>query len=156
MYPLERVRTLLLHRLEWDSETPRRKSECEAQAEAKLRAQKNRDRRRYIHCISTSSAVEDYDPPILIYLNVNGHKLLALVDSGADVNVISYGAYSKLQCGYQITSTKLTSYANEDTEPLGITSLCLKHANFQDKSQFYVAQKDQSNHDFDLGQSLAA
>ena len=126
---------------------------AEAQVEAKLRAHKNRDRRRYIDYITTSSAEEDYDPPILIYLYVNGQKLLALIDFDADVNVLSYGAYSKLKCGYQKTSTQLTSHANDDKEPLGITSLCLKHSKFQDYSQFYVAQQDQSNHDLILGRA---
>ena len=55
---------------------------ADAQAEAKLRAQRNRERWRYINCITTSSVDGDYDPPILINLSVYGQTLKALIDSG--------------------------------------------------------------------------
>ena len=69
----------------------------DAQAEAKLRAQKNKDRRRYINCITISDFEVDYDPPLLIRLSANGHNLVALIDSRADANVLSYEASQKLQ-----------------------------------------------------------
>ena len=126
---------------------------AEAQAEAKLRAQKNRERRRYINCITTTSGEDDYDPPILIKLSVHGQALTALIDSGADANVLSYEAYEKIKCEYQPTSTQLTSYANEDTKAFGITTLCLNQSAFKSESQFYIAKPDKSNHDMILGRA---
>ncbi len=126
---------------------------ADAQAEAKLRAQRNRERRRYINCITTSSVEVDYDPPILINLSVNGQPLKALIDSGADANVLSYEAYEKLQCEYKSTSTQLTSFANVDTEALGITTLCLNQSDFKTESQFYIARPNQSNHEMILGRA---
>ena len=125
----------------------------EAQAEAKLRAQRNRERRRYINCITTSSVDVDYDPPILINLSINCQTLQALIDSGADANVLSYKAFKKLQCKYTTTSTQLTSFANMDTEALGITTLCLNQGDFKAESQFYIAGPNQSNHELILGRA---
>ena len=126
---------------------------AEAQMEAKLRAQKNRERRRYINCITTSCKEDDYDPPILIHLFVQGQQMTALIDSGADANVLFYEAYAKLQCGLQKTSTWLTSFTKTDSEALGITTLCLSQSNFTCEGQFYIAQQNQSNHDLILSRA---
>ena len=95
----------------------------------------------------------DYDPPILINLYVNGQTLKALIDSGADTNVLSYEAYEKLKCEYKPTSTHLTSFANVDTGALGITTLCLNHSDVEIQIQFYIAGPNQSNHDMILGRA---
>ena len=138
----------ILARLHESKNKKERKAQviADAQAEAKLRAQRNRERWRYINCITTSSVEGDYNPPILINLSVYGQTLKVLIDSGADTNVISYEAYEKLKCYYTPTSTQLTSYANKDTKAVGITTLCLIQSEFKVESQFYITRPNQSNH----------
>ena len=145
----------LLARLHAAQNEKERKAQmiAEAQAEAKARAQKNRERRRHIQCITTSSHDDDDDPPILINLWANGHSLTALIDSGADANVLSYEAFKKLNCNYDKTSTQLTSFTHLDTTVLGITSLCISQNNFADECQFYIAQPGQSIHELILSRA---
>ena len=54
---------------------------AEVQTEAKLRSQKNRERRHYILCINSEASDKDYDPPILVNFNIYGIVLTFVIDS---------------------------------------------------------------------------
>ena len=112
----------------------------EAQAKARLRAQKNRERRRYINTIKSVVSSVDSDPPILVNFKVDGIRLTFLIDSGADVNVISSEAFRSLKKAYTESNTTLTSFSNLDSQAIGKTSLLLKSKNFTDESMFFITE----------------
>ena len=68
----------------------------EAQTEARLCAQQNQERRCYVQCINSVDSDEDFDPPILVNFSIDRIVLTFLIDSGVDVNVVSYEAFSTL------------------------------------------------------------
>ena len=87
----------------------------EAQAKARLCAQKNQERRCYVQCINFVAFNEDFDPPILVNFSIDGIVLTFLIDSGADVNVISFKAFGTLKRAYIESTTTLTSFSHSST-----------------------------------------
>ena len=83
--------------------------------------------------------VDDYEPPILVNFFVEGHNFMALLDSGADVNALSYEAFQKLDFSLSESPTTLTSFGQIYTIVHGKTSLWLCHKTFEDESMFYIA-----------------
>ena len=83
----------------------------EAQAKARFHAQKNQERRHYIQYINSVASDENFDPPILVNFSIDGIILTFLIDSSADVNVISSKAFSTLKRAYIESTTTLTSFS---------------------------------------------
>ena len=83
-----------------------------------------------MQCINTVASNEDFDPPILVNFNIDGRVLTFLIDSGADVNVISFEAFSTLTRAYFESMTTLTSFSNLNTQAIGKFSLLLHWENF--------------------------
>ena len=125
----------------------------EAQAKARLCAQKNQERRRYVQCINSVASNEDLDPPILVNFIIDGIVLTFLIDSGANVNVISYKAFSTLQRAFTKSMTTLTSFSNMDSKAIGKTSLLLHSESFQDESMFLIDEPTKSHHQAILGRA---
>ena len=92
----------ILERLHTTKNAKERKEQikADAQAKARLRAQNNLERRRYIQCINSVASNEDFNPPILVNFCTDGIVLPFLIDSCADINVISSKAFSTLKRPY--------------------------------------------------------
>ena len=84
-------------------------------AEARLQAQKNQERRRYVQFINSVALDEDFDPPILVNFSIDGIVLTFFIDSGLDVNVISSKDFSTLKKAYTKSTTTLTSFSKLDS-----------------------------------------
>ena len=125
----------------------------EAQAKTRLCAQKNQERRRNIQTINFVVSSEDSDPSILVNFKVDGIKLNFLIDSGADVNVISSEAFSSLKKAYTESDTTLTSFPNLDSQAIGTTSLLLRSENFTDESTFFITEPKESPYQAILGRA---
>ena len=125
----------------------------EAQAEARICAQKNKDRRRYVQCINFVASDEDFDPPILVNFSIDGIVLTFLIDSGADVNVISSKDFNTLKRAYTESKTTLTSFSNLNSQEIWKTSLLLRLKSFQDESTFIMAEPTKSHHQAILGRA---
>ena len=106
-----------------------------------------------IQSINSVVSNEDSDPPILVNFSIDGIILTFLIDSGADVNVISYEVFNTLKKAYIESDTTLTSFSNLDSRAIGKTSLLLQSENFQDESVFFLTEPKKSHHQAILGRA---
>ena len=97
---------------------------ADAQAEAKERAAKAKARRLQVSMVQVNEvATEDYTDPLLVPLGIVSPQVTctAILDSGADVNVMSAQLYQGLQTNTLLPSTAtFTSFSNQQTECIGI------------------------------------
>ena len=129
----------------------------EAQEEARQRAAKAKARRHQIAMVQTHSKDEDdYVPPMLLPIEVNSGKgkCNALLDSGADVNVMAAHIYeSFVDKELSSTTNQLNTVSNQSINCHGVATAIVFVQGHVEKCQFYITKSGESAHDVILGRS---
>ena len=129
----------------------------EAQEEARQRATKAKARRHQVSMVQVSSKEDDdYVPPMLLPIGINhaNNKCNALLDSGADINVMAAHIYEAFVT-QTLTSTtsQLNNIANQSIDCHGMTTASIYVNGHKENFQFYVTKSEESAHDVILGRS---
>ena len=133
---------------------------ADAQAEAKERAAKAKARRLQVSMVQVNEvATEDYTDPLLVPLGIVSPQVTctAILDSGADVNVMSAQLYQGLHTNKLLPSTAtFNSFSNQQTECMGIltTKIFIQHQ--EETCTFYVTNTNDCAHEVILGRSWMA
>ena len=129
----------------------------EAQEEARQRAAKAKARRHQVSMVQVCSKDDDdYVPPMLLPIGINtaNDKCHALLDSGADVNVMAAHIYEAFVTNTLTSSTRqLNSIANQTVDCHGMITVSVYVKGHKENCQFYVTKSDDSAHDVILGRS---
>ena len=129
----------------------------EAREEARQRAAKAKSRRHQVSMVHVCKQdAEDYVQPMLLPLGINHayQSCTALLDSGADVNVMAahiYEAYVKQPL--TSTTSNLNNVGNQSIVCHGMTTASIYVNGHKENCQFYVTKNEESAHDVILGRS---
>ena len=110
---------------------------------------------------STNEEDEDVIPPFQLNLQLSTHKaqvaLVALLDSGADQNIISYDLWDALrQLELSSSTISFQSFSTSTTTSQGKCCLKLRIGDQSMHTIFHVARKEQASVNMILGQSWMA
>lgn len=133
---------------------------ADAQAEAKERAAKAKARRLEISMVQVNeNQTEDYTAPLLVPLGIVSPQVtcMAILDSGADVNVISKQLYQGLQTNKLLPTTAVfQGFSNQQTQCIGILTMNIFIQEQEEPCTFYVTDTNDYAHEVILGRNWMA
>ena len=133
---------------------------ADAQAEARERAAKAKARKLQVSMVKVNEVVtEDYTDPLLVPLGIVSPQVTctAILDSGADVNVMSAQLYQGLQTNKLLPSAAtFNSFSNQQTECMGILMTKIFIQQQEEPCTFYVTNTNDCAHEVILGRSWMA
>ena len=122
----------------------------QAQAKAKARAAKAKARRLKISMVKMRTLrEEDYTEPLLVTIGMSSANIncTTILDSRADVNVMSQEVYQKLHVNKLLPLTAIFgSFTNTETECQGILTTTIYLEDTKEPCTFYVTTNEDCAH----------